>query len=216
MENTERRLNRAAERRAAVAELRNALVAAAPIAAAVWFEHAPKGQELQDAAADIAAASSSLAAALSGQKNGESVTVLPVPAAALLAAAVTFTPKGTAKEGNRRIVWNVRKEGSIKKLFGVNVAERAADCAESVVTFTEKDYLKDAAPKAPKAPKAQSPIDKLAASLYAAAKLAAKTEFDAVPANIEKAFTFPCAADWKKENAAVIEGTAALMGIKAA
>ena len=157
------------------------------------------------AAADIAAKSSALAAALSGKKGGEVVTVAPVPAAALIATCITFTPKGTVKDGNRRIMWNVRKEGSIKHLFGVNAVERAADCKESVCTFTEKDYLKE-----------KAAYDKLAANLYSAAKIAAKADFDAVPANLDKEFTFPAPADWKKDNIALIEGTAALMGIKAA
>jgi len=219
----ERRLNRAAERRFAAAELRNALIAAAPIAAAYWFAHVSEfdgenaAAALNAAAADIAAKSAALAAALSGKKGGEVVTVAPVPAAALIAAAITFTPKGTAKDGNRRIVWNVRKEGSIKHLFGVNTVERAADCKESVCTFTEKDYLKEKATPAERAPKAPlTPYDKLAASLYSAAKIAAKADFDAVPSNLDKEFAFPAPADWKKDNTALIEGTAALMGIKAA
>ena len=213
----ERRVNRAAERRFAAAELRNALIAAAPIAAAVWFcgksewEGSNAAAELNAAAADIAAKSSALAAALSGKKGGEVVTVAPVPAAALIATCITFTPKGTVKDGNRRIMWNVRKEGSIKHLFGVNAVERAADCKESVCTFTEKDYLKEKA-----APAERAPYDKLAANLYNAAKIAAKADFDAVPANLDKEFTFPAPADWKKDNIALIEGTAALMGIKAA
>ena len=215
MENSTRRLNRAAERRLAVAELRNAIIAAAPIAAAVWFEHAPKADALNAAAADIAAASSSLAVALSGKKNGEQVTVAPVPAAALIAACVTFTVKGTAKDNTRRIVWNVRKEGAVKKLFGVSSVERAADCKESAVILSEKDYLKEkAAPAERAAKKPLSPFEKLANSLYTAAKIAAKADFDSIPANIEKEFTFPAPADWKKENAALIDGTAALMNIK--
>lgn len=220
--NAERRLNRAAERRAAAAALRNALIDAAPIVAAVWFEQVSEidGENaravLNAAAADVCAASSRLADALSGKKDGVNVSVEPLSAAALFALAITYTPKGTTKDNNRRFVWNVRKEGTIKKLFGIHAYERAADCKESVVTFTEKDYLKEKPAAAPKAPKAQTPFEKLANNLWSAAKLAAKADFDAVPENIEKEFTFPAAADWKKDNAALIEGTAALMGIKAA
>lgn len=214
MENTCRRLNRAAERRVAVANVRNAIIAAAPVAAAYFFSNGSLAayNEVLSPVAEHAAA---LAAALSGKKNGEEVTVAPVPAAALIAACVTFTPKGTAKEGNRRIVWNVRKEGSIKRLFGISSVERAADCKESAVVLSEKDYLKEKAPaeRAPKKP--LTPFEKLANNLYTAAKIAAKADFDAVPANIEKEFIFPAAINWKKDNAVLIEGTAALMNIKA-
>lgn len=221
MENT-RKLNRAAERRLAAATLRNALIDAAPIAAAHWFGHVSEidgenaAAALNAACANIAAASSSLAVALSGKKNGEEVNVAPVASAALIASCITFTVKGTAKEGNRRIVWNVRKEGAIKKLFGVFAIERAADCKESVVTFTEKDYLKEksSTPAAAHVSRALTPYEKLANSLYSAAKIAAKADFDAIPSNVEKEFSFPAAAVWKEENAALIDGTAALMNIK--
>ena len=207
-------LNRSAERRFRAAELRNAIIAAAPAYAAYTFANAPA-----PALDAVVSASRAYANSLCGMRNGEKLVFSPVPAAALMGLACTFVKKGTEKAGNARMVWNVRKEGALKAFFTVSTFERAETCENSVPAFSDKDYKQDKAPASRKSVKSTAPVtpfDKLVSSLYAAAKNAAKAEFDAVPANIEKKFMFPCQAEWKAANLPVINSTAALMGIKAA
>ena len=194
---TERKLNRAAERRAAAAFLRNALIDAA--AAAV------RGEAFAPAPIDAAAAS--MASALACTKDGAEVTFAPVPAAVLFAAAVTFNSHG---------YWNVKGEGSIRTLCKVSAFTMAADCKRSTFVPEEKDFLKEKSAAKKSAPAPRSPFEKFAAKVYGMEKSAAKDVFLQDVTHAEKDFTFTTFAEWfteEKRNAVTV--AAAALGIAA-
>lgn len=193
----ERKLNRAAERRAAAASLRNALI---DTAAAVI-----RGEAFNPAHIDTAAAR--MASALATTKEGKEVTFAPVPAAVLFAAAVTFNSKG---------YWTVKGEGSIKSLCKLSTFAMAADCHRSVFAPAEKDYLKEKSAAKNAAPAPRSPFEKFAAKVYGMEKSAAKDTFMQDVTHAEKDFAFVTFAEWftdDKRNA--VTAAAAVLGIAA-